>query len=61
MGKCFVNVYRVSGTAYRDSSAAAPARAGGDVVQSLRDLQTMRAQGAITQQEFEKLKAKLVQ
>jgi len=61
MGKCFVNVYRVSGTAYRDASAATPGRAGGDVVQSLRELQTMRAQGAITQQEFEKLKAKLIQ
>jgi hypothetical protein len=62
MGKCFVNVYRVSGTAYRDASAAAPGRTGsGDVVQSLRELQTMRAQGAITQQEFDKLKAKLIQ
>jgi hypothetical protein len=61
MGKCFVNVYRVSGTAYRDASAAAPARAGGDVVQSLRDLQRMRDEGTITKQEFEKLKAKIIQ
>src|SRR5262245_64432114 len=50
MGDCFVNVYRVSGTAYREAKAAAPARGGGgDVVQSLRELQRLRDEGAITQ------------
>jgi hypothetical protein len=36
MGECFVNVYRISGTAYREAKSAS---ASGDVVQSLRELQ----------------------
>ena len=61
MGECFVNVYRISGTAYRQASAQPARGAGSDVVQSLRDLQRMRDEGTINQQEFEKLKAKLIQ
>jgi len=65
MGECFVNVYRISGTAYREAKAAslAPraAATGPDVVQQLRDLQRMRDEGAITQQEFERLKARIIQ
>ena len=62
MGDCFVNVYRVSGTAYREpGSSPRGAQAGTDVVQQLRDLQRMRDEGAITQQEFEKLKTKIIQ
>ena len=62
MGNCFVNVYRINGTAYREAKAAAPAAAaGGGVVQQLRDLQRMRDDGVITQPEFEKLKSKIIQ
>jgi hypothetical protein len=62
MGDCFINIYRISGNAYREAKvAASPARAGGtDVVQQLRELQALREQGAITQPEFEKLKARLI-
>ena len=65
MGDCFVNIYRISGTAYREAKvAAAPARgaqsSGPDVVQQLRELQSLRDQGAITQPEFEKLKARII-
>ena len=59
MGDCFVNIYRISGTAYREAKVAAvPSRT--DVVQQLRDLQVLREQGAITPAEFEKLKAKII-
>jgi hypothetical protein len=57
MGECFVNVYRISGTAFREAKAAS---AGADVVQSLRELQKLREAGTITQPEFEKLKATLI-
>ena len=57
MGECFVNVYRISGTAYREGKSAS---ASGDVVQSLRELQKLREAGTITQPEFEKLKANLI-
>ena len=57
MGECFVNVYRISGTAYREAKSAA---ASGDVVQSLRELQKLRDAGTITQAEFEKLKANVI-
>jgi hypothetical protein len=60
MGECFVNIYRISGNAYREAKTAAVAPARTDVVQQLRELQTMREQGAITQPEFEKLKARLI-
>ena len=62
MGDCFVNIYRISGTAYREAKVAAvPMRSGqSDVVQQLRELQALRDQGAITQAEFEKLKAKII-
>lgn len=66
MGDCFVNIYRISGTAYREARAAslplraAPQPPGGDVVQALRDLQKLRDEGAITQPEFEKLKARII-
>ena len=59
MGDCFVNIYRVSGTAYREAKAA-PQAARGDPVQQLRDLQRLRQEGAITEQEFERLKARLI-
>ena len=57
MGECFVNVYRVTGTAYREAKAAA---SGTDVVQALRELQSLRDAGTITQPEFEKLKANMI-
>ena len=57
MGECFVNVYRITGTAYREAKAAS---GSGDVVQSLRELQKLREAGTITQPEFEKLKASLI-
>src|SRR5215510_7363928 len=49
MGDCFVNTYRINGTAYRQvavKAAPAPASAAqpggsGDVVQSLRELQKL--------------------
>lgn len=59
MGDCFVNIYRISGTAYRQTKAAAVAP-GSDVVQQLRDLQRMRQEGAISEQEYERLKARLI-
>lgn len=59
MGDCFVNIYRVSGTAYREAKAA-PQASGSDPVQQLRDLQRLRQEGAITEQEFERLKARLI-
>jgi len=59
MGDCFVNIYRISGTAYREAKVAAlPARS--DVVQQLRELQSLREQGAITPAEFDKLKARII-
>ena len=65
MGDCFVNIYRISGTAYREAKVAAvPVRgaqpAGTDVVQQLRELQALREQGAITPAEFDKLKARII-
>ena len=60
MGDCFVNIYRISGNAYREAKVAAVAPARTDVVQQLRELQTMREQGAITPAEFEKLKARII-
>ena len=60
MGDCFVNIYRISGTAYREAKIAAAAPARTDVVQQLRELQTMRDQGTITPAEFEKLKARII-
>jgi len=57
MGDCFVNVYRIGGTAYREAKQAP----GNDVVQSMRELQRLREEGAITQQEFERLKARVIQ
>jgi hypothetical protein len=62
MGECFVNIYRISGNAYREAKiAAAPTRgAAPDVVQQLRELQALREQGAITPAEFEKLKARII-
>jgi hypothetical protein len=61
MGDCFVNVYRISGTAYREAkTAAAPTRAVGDVVQALRDLQKLRDEKLITEPEFERLKARVI-
>ena len=57
MGECFVNVYRISGTAFREAKSASNS---GDVVQSLRELQKLREAGTITQPEFEKLKASLI-
>jgi hypothetical protein len=59
MGDCFVNTYRINGTAYREAKAASPSPRA-DVVQSLRDLQKLREEGAITQPEFEKLKARII-
>lgn len=59
MGDCFVNTYRINGTVYREAKAAAP-QPGGDVVQQLRDLHKLRAEGAITAPEFERLKARLI-
>ena len=60
MGECYVNIYRINGTAYRETrSAAAPARS--DVVQQLRELQRLKDDGVITPQEFERLKAKVIQ
>ena len=61
MGECFVNAYRINGTAYREAKSAAQPASGNDVVQSLRDLQRLRDEGTITQQEFERLKAKVIQ
>jgi hypothetical protein len=62
MGDCFVNIYRVSGTAYRQakSAAVAPSASGSDVVQQIRDLQRLRQEGAISEPEFERLKARLI-
>jgi hypothetical protein len=57
MGECFVNVYRITGTAYREAKTAA---AGNEVVQALRELQSLRDAGTITQPEFEKLKANMI-
>ena len=59
MGECFVNLYRISGTAYREARAQ-QAAAAGDPVQALREAQRMRDAGVITQPEFEKLKAKII-
>jgi hypothetical protein len=59
MGECFVNTYRIHGTAYRETRSAATARS--DVVQQLRELQRLRDDGVITTQEFERLKAKVIQ
>lgn len=66
MGDCFVNIYRISGTAYREAKAAAvPARGaqqpqGVDVVQQLRELQRLRDEKVINEQEFERLKARMI-
>ena len=60
MGECFFNLYRVSGTAYREAKAAAPQGARSDPVQQLRDLQRLRQEGAISEQEFERLKARII-
>lgn len=61
-GDCFVNVYRINGVAYREARAAASTQSGGsDVVQALREAQRLRDEGAITPQEFERLKAKIIQ
>src|SRR6185503_6956198 len=50
MGDCFVNIYRVSGTAYRQGKPGGGPQAGGsDVVQQLRDLQRLRQEGAISE------------
>lgn len=59
MGDCFVNVYRVSGIAYREAKAAAQAPHG-DAVQQLRELQRLRQEGAISEPEFERLKARVI-
>jgi putative oligomerization/nucleic acid binding protein len=62
-GDCFVNIYRVSGTAYRQAkpvAAAAPQAPGSDPVQQLRDLQRLRQEGAISDQEYERLKARII-
>jgi len=59
MGDCFVNTYRIDGTAYREAKATSVSPRA-DVVQSLRDLQRLREEGAITQPEFEKLKARII-
>jgi hypothetical protein len=56
MNGCFVNLYRVSGTAYRDGKVATSSA----TVESLRELQRLREAGVINQQEFEKLKAKII-
>jgi Short C-terminal domain len=63
MGNCFVNTYRINGTAYREAkadSAQAGSSPRGDVVQSLRDLQKLRQDGVITPQEFDRLKTKII-
>jgi hypothetical protein len=63
MGNCFVNTYRINGTAYREAkadSAQAASSPRGDVVQSLRDLQKLRQDGVITPQEFDRLKTKII-
>lgn len=66
MGDCFVNIYRISGTAFREAkAAAAPARAAqqqpsADVVQQLRDLQKLREEKVINDQEFERLKTRMI-
>jgi Short C-terminal domain len=60
MGECFVNVYRISGTAYREAKAASSSPRT-DVVQSLREAQKLRDDGVITPQEFERLKTKIIQ
>jgi hypothetical protein len=60
MGECFVNAYRINGTAYREARAASAQASGTDVVQQLRGLQRLREEGVITQPEFDKLKAKLI-
>ena len=64
MGDCFVNTYRINGTAYReakaDSAKAAASSPRGDVVQSLRELQKLREEGVITPQEFDRLKTKII-
>jgi hypothetical protein len=59
MGDCFVNVYRISGTAYREAKTAA-ASARNDVVQQLRELQRLRDEKVITEQEFERLKVRMI-
>ena len=59
MGECYVNLYRISGTAYREARAQ-QASAAGDPVQALREAQRMRDAGVLTQPEFEKLKAKII-
>jgi type IV pilus biogenesis protein CpaD/CtpE len=59
MGDCFVNIYRVSGTAYRQAKATSVAP-GSDVVQQLRDLQRMRQEGTISEQDYERLKARII-
>jgi hypothetical protein len=62
MGECFVNTYRIAGTAYRQAKVAAAQQtaAAGDVVQQLRELQKLREGGVITQDEFERLKTKII-
>lgn len=59
MGDCFVNIYRINGTAYREAKAAS-ASPRTDVVQSLRELQKLREDGVITPQEFDRLKTKII-
>jgi hypothetical protein len=63
VGDCFVNTYRINGTAYREAKATAArgAQPGHDVVQQLRELHKLREEGAITAQEFERLKARIIQ
>jgi hypothetical protein len=63
MGECFVNIYRITGTAFREAKAASlPTRGqpSGDVVQALRDLQKLREEKVINEQEFERLKARMI-
>jgi Short C-terminal domain len=59
MGDCFVNTYRINGTAYREAKATS-ASSRSDVVQSLRELQKLREDGVITPQEFDRLKTKII-
>jgi Short C-terminal domain len=60
MGDCFVNTYRINGTAYREAKSAAQTVSRNDVVQSLRELQKLREDGVITPQEFDRLKTKII-
>ena len=63
---CFVNTYKISGTAYKQTRPTpsplpiVEQSSESALVKRLRELQSLRNDGVITQKEFEELKARAI-